>query len=82
MVLGRAGRFWSLIGVGLLGFVAAPTAATACPDCAAGVRAAVRRGIFDGSFGANLAATVAPFGVFLGVAAAVHSGVGRREERP
>lgn len=78
MATGRGGRLRrgvrGLIGAGAIGLAAAPPSATACPDCAAGVRAAVRRGIFDASFGGNLAATLAPFGIFLGVAAAVHSG--------
>ena len=48
--------------------------AGACPDCAAGVRAAVRRGIYGEGFATNLALTVAPFGVFGGAAALLHAG--------
>lgn len=64
----------------------APGLAQACPECAAGVRAQVRRGIFDRGFAANLGATALPFAVFFGVAAVVHSGIpglpaGRRGPR-
>ncbi len=60
----------------IVGFfwVVLPSAATACPDCPAGIREQVRRGIYGEGFGFNLFATVLPFGVFLGVAAMIHSG--------
>ena len=75
-------------GALLLGAMAAGAAAPASagPDCAAGVRAQVRRGIFDERFAANLGATALPFAIFFGVAAVVHAGVpglaaGRRGPR-
>ncbi|MDG3007845.1 hypothetical protein [Paludisphaera mucosa] len=46
--------------------------AEACPVCSRPAGRAVRAGIFDGGFGLNLLAAALPFGVCLGVAAAVH----------
>ena len=53
----------------------APSPASACPDCAEGVRAQVRRGIYGEGFGFNMLATALPFGVFLGITAALHTGL-------
>jgi len=52
--------------------VAAP--ASACPVCSRPTGRAVRAGIFDRRFGFNLLAATLPFGVCLGVAAAVRFG--------
>jgi hypothetical protein len=65
------------------------SSAPACPQCPAGVARQVRAGIYDGDFAFNLFATLLPFGVFLGITAAIHSGVavdrlaprGRRQDR-
>lgn len=59
----------------LLAVLIAPTPAAACPDCAAGVRKQVRAGIFGADFATNLAAVALPFGVFLGITAALHTGL-------
>lgn len=64
-----------IVLAGVVLMAAAPTSpASACPTCAAGVRAQVRRGIFGAGFGFNLAMTVAPFAIFGGVAALLHAG--------
>lgn len=63
----RADRMASFLLAAWL--AAAP--ARACPVCDREAGARVRAGIFDGRFGANLLATAAPFGVVLGVAAAI-----------
>ncbi len=39
----------------------------------------MRAGILDKSFGLNLLAAVLPFGVFLGITAAIHFGLPRRK---
>ncbi|WP_165249336.1 hypothetical protein [Paludisphaera soli] len=56
----------------LLAATAAP--AGACPVCSRPAGKAVRAGILDGRFAVNLLAAALPFGVCLGVAAAVHFG--------
>jgi hypothetical protein len=53
-----------------LGLVLAGSSATACPECK--TAGEVRRGIFNEDFAANLAMTLVPFGVFLGITAAIH----------
>jgi len=54
--------------------LAAAGDALACPVCNTGTGAAVRAGIFDGSFLATLASALAPFPVLLGIVAALHRG--------
>lgn len=53
-----------------LGIVLPGSSATACPYCK--TAGAVREGIFDEAFVSNLGVTLVPFGVFLGIAAAIH----------
>jgi hypothetical protein len=52
--------------------------APACPQCQAGIARQVRAGIYDDQFAFNLFATLLPFGVLLGIAAAIHCGVPAR----
>lgn len=54
--------------------LAIPSWARACPVCSRPAGRAVRAGIFDARFGANLLAASLPFAVCLGVAAAVRYG--------
>ena len=49
--------------------------ASACPQCRAGIARQVRAGIYDDQFAFNVFATLMPFGIFLGIAAAIHFGV-------
>jgi len=49
--------------------------AGACPLCDSGTGRRVRQGVFGTDFVANLAATLLPFLIFLGIAAWVHLGV-------
>jgi len=51
-----------------------PSSVSACAECAAGVRAQVRQGIYGAGFGFNLFATALPFGIFLGTSALIHFG--------
>jgi hypothetical protein len=71
------------------GLLLPASSALACPQCPEGVARQVRAGIYDNAFAFNLSATLLPFGVFLGITAAIHSGVslgrfaprGRRPDR-
>ncbi|MFT3769790.1 MAG: hypothetical protein QM820_30505 [Minicystis sp.] len=54
-----------------------PFPAEACPDCAEGIRAQVRAGIFDGAFARNLVTAALPFAVFAGITAFLHFGPSR-----
>ena len=58
--------------------------AVACPVCDTGTGEQVRQGIFDERFGLNLALTLAPFPIFLAVAALLYYGfpAGRRRGTP
>ena len=58
----------------VLAVLASPVPASACSECAAGVRRQVRAGIFERGFGFNLAATALPFGIFGGITALIHGG--------
>jgi hypothetical protein len=77
MLLRFPGRI--LLAAGLL---LTATTAPACPQCPAGVARRVRAGIYDGDFAFNLCATLLPFGVFLGITAAIHGGVPVRRFAP
>lgn len=62
--------FRAALAAVILAGLAAP--AGACPVCSRPTGRAVRAGILDGRLGLNLLAATLPFGVCLGVAAAVH----------
>ncbi len=53
-----------------LGTVLPGASATACPYCK--TAGEVRDGIFNEAFASNLGVTLAPFGVFLGITAAIY----------
>jgi hypothetical protein len=59
--------------------LAAP--AGACPVCDGPTGARVRAGIFGADFAANLLTAALPFPIVLGVAAALHHGLGTRGGR-
>jgi hypothetical protein len=62
----------------LLGFLPLSPSAHSCPVCNQETGQAVRAGLLDEDLGFNLLATVLPFGVFLGITAAIHFGLPRR----
>lgn len=68
-----------LVAATLIGLLAPPTVADACPICASETGAEVRAGIFNEDFGWNLLVTVLPFPLMLGIAAALHFGFAPRE---
>lgn len=62
-------RNWAAMALAWLLLVAP---APACPVCDRETGRQVRAGIFDADFAFNLLATVLPFGIFLGITAAIH----------
>ena len=75
-----ARRLGRIVRVGLM-LAASP--AWGCPVCDRETGRQVRAGLFDAEFGRNLAATLLPFGAFLGIAAAIHFGPApRRRHEP
>jgi hypothetical protein len=60
-------------GVAVLSFLWA-TSARACPLCVSDTGQRVRAGIFNADFGYNLAMTLLPFPLFLGIIYLIHSG--------
>jgi hypothetical protein len=63
----------------LMLMMAAPAAA--CPVCDRETGRRVRDGLFDEQLGLNVLATLLPFGVFLGVAAAIrYAPLGGRDD--
>lgn len=58
--------------LGLLVIVVAAGRAGACPLCDSETGRAVRAGVFDGSFLANLGVLLAPFPVIAGASVLVH----------
>ncbi len=50
------------------------SSAWACPLCESETGERVRAGIFDADFGTNLAVTLLPFPLFLGIVALIHFG--------
>lgn len=65
----------------ILAIVTLPIPTPACPVCDRETGREVRAGIFDEDFAANLVAAAAPFGVFLGLTAAILR-VGKSPRRP
>ncbi len=61
-----------------LGMILPGTSAAACPYCK--TAGEVKRGIFNQSFASNLGGTLAPFGVFLGITAAIQRYPRRKAE--
>ncbi len=61
-----------------LGMILPGTSAAACPYCK--TAGEVRQGIFNPSFASNLGVTLAPFGVFLGITAAIQRYPRRKAE--
>lgn len=59
----------------LAGMVLRAQAARACPLCVSETGRRVREGLFGPEFGPNLAATLLPFLIFLGIAAMIHLGI-------
>src|SRR5947209_3624417 len=73
---GRRGAMAGLVRMATLGvalLLPIPPAG-ACPVCDRETGRRVRAGLFDEDFAPNLLATLLPFGVFLGIAAALHFG--------
>ena len=66
----------------LLTVTALPPRAAGCTVCDGGTGQRVRAGILDGDLARNLAATLLPFGVMLGVVAVIHFGGPRRHAPP
>ena len=58
--------------VALLAFPGAP--AVSCPICKGPTGRQVRAGLFDRGFATNVLGTTLPFGIFLGIAAAIRFG--------
>jgi hypothetical protein len=56
--------------VAALGMILPASSAWACPYCQTARE--VRAGIYDEDFAYHLGVTLLPFGVFLGIAAAIH----------
>ncbi|QDV32296.1 hypothetical protein [Tautonia plasticadhaerens] len=66
----------------LLALLAASAPADACPVCDRETGRRVRAGLADEDLGRNVLATALPFGIFLGVAAALHFGLPARRGGP
>lgn len=70
----------AIIGAAILvaGALIPSATASACPVCHTETGRQVRAGIFGEDFGFNLLVSALPFPIFLGIAAALHFGVGAR----
>jgi len=58
------------------------SSARACPLCESETGERVRAGIFNADFGSNLAVTLLPFPLFLGITYLIHSGPPWPRARP
>jgi hypothetical protein len=62
----------------VLGLALLAGSASACPVCATDTGQAVRQGIFDGHFAANVLLMSLPFAIFIGIAVTLYYGFAGR----